>query len=157
MVYNSTMRYEPDAEPTAKDVVKFVVKNFEHIDMERLADEMAQASWITRPLELKASVFVSDQIKGNPAFAMARIERRVFACKNAPKIVEEMIAGQKVPAIKLIRQGYGLGLKEAKDIADHLQDELFIRNRVSSAYNCNATLGKDQQAAINEIMEHIDG
>ena len=151
------MHNEPIAEPTVKDVVKFVVQNLEHIDMERLANELAQASWITRTNNVKASAFVSEQIRSNPSFVLARAEKRVFAAKNAPKIIEEMVAGQKVPAIKLIRYGYSLGLKEAKDLADHLQDELFLRERVQAAYNSNVTFSKDQQAAFDEIMEHIDG
>lgn len=157
MVYNSTMQNELPPEPTTKDVVKFVVQNLDRIDMERLANEIAKASWITRTNNIKASTFVLEQIRSDPSFAMAHIERRVFASKNAPKIIEEMVAGQKVPAIKLIRHGYSLGLKEAKELADRLQDELFLRDRVQAAYNSNVDFGNDQQAAFDEIMEHIDG
>ncbi len=143
-------------EPNAKDVVKFIIQNLDHIDMERLADMLAQASWITRANGVKASTFVTEQIKGNPSFVLTRAEMRVFAAKNAPNVIAEMVAGNKIPAIKLIRQGYGIGLKEAKELADHLQDELFMRNKVKAAYNAQVTFGKEQQLAFNEIMEHID-
>lgn len=42
-----------------------------------------------------------------------------------------MIDGEKVWAIKTIRQATGMGLKESKDLTDHFQHKLHSKNRTT--------------------------
>lgn len=157
MVYNGTMHDQPVDNPTVKDVARFVTRNLHHIDMERLAADFERCAWITRAAGVKTSAFVAEQLHADPSFALRLIRQRVVACKNVPLIIAEMKAERKVPAIKLIREAFGIGLKEAKDIADHLHDETFIRFGTPKVpYNCSATFDEKSKAAFDEIMEQID-
>lgn len=168
MVYNCTMHDEPDDKfPTVADALKHVIRNAENINMERLADDLQRTQWVVRDGNQSATSFVSKFIKTYPAFALEKVQRNVFATVNAPEAVKHMIAGDKVAAIKIIRYAYSLGLKESKDVADRLQDELFIRGLVNSPFSVreltekpfdiSARFDHGQQTAFNHIMEHVNG
>lgn len=44
----------------------------------------------------------------------------VTAAMDNPTVVEEIKAGRKISAIKCLRQTFGLGLKEAKDVVEEI-------------------------------------
>src|SRR6266513_1941783 len=56
---------------------------------------------------------------------------------EAAKIREELFAGRKIGAIKMLREATGLGLKDAKDVVEKLEEEL----RVSSPEKFSAKKG----------------
>ena len=47
-----------------------------------------------------------------------------FTDEDRDKIIDALMAGNKIEAIKLYRDGTGQGLKEAKDYIEHLIQEL---------------------------------
>lgn len=138
-------------------VVKYVVQNAEHLDMARVARRLAAVYFMPVP-DIKPTAFIAERAKNSPALTLDIIQKCVLASSSAPIILTELSGGNKVPAIKLIRQAYVLGLKEAKDVADRLQNELYIRNKTKTPYYSNDFEFSDEmQLAFDEIMERIDG
>lgn len=77
---------------------------------------------------------------------------RLAASASAPKedawmlsVRAKLVGGQKVEAIKEIRGETGLGLKEAKDMADNAQNRLLMSNPQLSYYDGAAVLHDPQQ------------
>jgi ribosomal protein L7/L12 len=148
------MHTDLNVEPTVKDVVGFLIENISHIshiNLERLAKEIAAASLIEIPKNMSASKFVAEQIRQNPRLVLNRIEHRIFIAQNVSKIIKEMEADFKIGAIKLIRLFYFLGLDDAKIVAHAVQ---CVRAKTHS--NFKRPLSGAAKEAFEEIMESID-
>ena len=155
-MYNSTMQ---DEEVTFKDAYQFFIKNSEHIDLQRLVADFLRANWIKPDPDLSPSQFVTKQMRDNPDFAMHTIQKRAFASQNVGRTVELLRAwtpdaGGKVPAIKLVRESYGIGLKEAKDVVDALCG--FIANGEKTPEQWCLNFDTHQRLAFDEIKEHME-
>lgn len=62
------------------------------------------------------------------------------------EVVTMKIAGEHVPAIKLMREHTGFGLKQAKDVCDHLGD------RLSKRTSTMAELDAAQTDLLNQLL-----
>ena len=72
------------------------------------------------------------------------------------EVVDLIIGGNKVNAIKTIRKETNFGLKEAKDIADHLHRYLYCAGRMNTNYdNMPDQLWPEQNAVFNEIVRNF--
>lgn len=155
-MYNSTMQ---DEEVTFKDAYRFFIENSEHIDLQRLVADFLRANWINPDLNLSPSQFVTKQMRDNPDFAMSTIKKRVLASQNVGRTVELLTrwtpaTGGKVPAIKLVRESYVMGLKDAKDVVDALCDFIANGEKMSESWDLN--FAAYQRLAFNEIKEHME-
>lgn len=127
---------------TPKEAVKFYLANQEAIDIPSLMRSFALhnpdgfikflSDLTKKPMnhigaglvKLHPETFVHYASEHVGKFSAAR---EVVLIMMQPQV--QTSASTKVQAIKLIRETWGLGLKEAKDIADHVHHHLFINGR----------------------------
>lgn len=69
------------------------------------------------------------------------------------EIVQAMINKNKITAIKAIREEYSLGLKSAKDIADHLHNYLAAHGQGGERYGDAAYLAAEEISILEEIKQ----
>lgn len=153
---------------TPQDAVKYFLQNQESINLPALLQDFA----VGEPNNFLS--FLSDLTGKTPTQVAAAIVRQRpetfmrFATggqvkfKAAQDVIQclTVVPMQKVPAIKRIREAWGFGLKEAKDVADLLHAELCDKGRVPGAYVAYTEfhqLPANCQAAFNYIKGHIGG
>ena len=158
-MYNHSMDYAP---ATVADVVKFMVQNSDHINLERVAQRLATthilagaAGWTLEP-DTKPSTYIAKVAKQSPDFTLQTLKHHVFVTTSIPQIIKHISDGEIIQAIKLVRSCYDLGLKEAKDLVLRLQLELYLRYRIGTFTICSLPLGPEMRSVFDEIMGHFD-
>jgi hypothetical protein len=150
---------------TSQDALKYFLRNQEKINLSDLLKDFA----VSEPDGFLS--FLSDLTGKTPTQVAAAIVKqrpetfmrfatggqvKFQAARDAIQFLTG-VTSQKVAAIKRIREAWGFGLKEAKDIADNLQEELYNRGRTSSPYTPSTprySMNAECLAAFNYIKEH---
>lgn len=144
-------------EATVAIALRFLLENEEHIDHVKLAvDVVMKTPYLFFELipEVSPTELMARLVKANPTVFMEFVGARSNIVKNGASIISLLIAGEKVPAIKKIRELYELGLREAKDVSDNLIQELYIRGLVKTGYNADF-LSVESQRAYDELVAFI--
>ena len=151
---------------TPQDAIRHFLQNQESIDLRALLQDFAVSepdgflSFLSdltgkTPTQVAAAI-----VKQRPETFMRFATGGQVKFKAAKGIVQDLtvVPMQKVPAIKKMREAWGFGLKEAKDVVDLLHEELCNKGRISgtyTAYTPPSTLSPELQAAFNYIKEHF--
>lgn len=151
---------------TPQDAIRHFLQNQESIDLRALLQDFAVSepdgflSFLSdltgkTPTQVAAAI-----VKQRPETFMRFATGGQVKFKAAQDVIQYMTAVPmaKVPAIKKIREAWGFGLKEAKDVSDLLHAELCIKGRVSGAYTAYTAfhqLPTECQGAFNYIKGHI--
>lgn len=86
-------------------------------------------------------------------FIFSAIQRIISQNTAIDAIIDRILDGKrKVEAIKLVRDNWGLRLRDAKDVADHLQHLLFTRGFTNNPYLDKLPLQSDGQHMFDEIV-----
>jgi len=86
-----------------------------------------------------------------PKFSVVKEEPLDFY-RSTMKTVREIMASNKVQAIKLVREAAGLGLKDAKDIVDCALEIFDSVNRGKHPVSIPETLSSDFHRHVREII-----
>lgn len=151
---------------TSQDALKYFLRNQESINLPGLLKDFAVSepdgfleflSDLTgkTPTQVAAAI-----VKQRPETFMRFATGGQVKFQAARDIVQDLtvVPMQKVPAIKKIRAAWGFGLKEAKDVADLLHEELCNKGRILGTYTSYtplSSLSPELQAAFNYIKEHF--
>jgi len=143
--------------PTPQEALQFYLKNQDSIDLSKLVQEFICESPVAffELLGLKPSTVGSALAKGQPGLFMRLATQRSSRYLGVKQVIELASTGQRVPAIKKIREVYGFGLKEAKDVHDNLQHHLFTLGALADDYSTAPALHGEQLAAFNFIKEQL--
>lgn len=161
-MYNGNMD-QPTA-ITPQDALKYFLKNQDTVDLNALLRDFA----VSEPGNFLE--FLSDLTGKTPTQVAATIVKQRpetfmrFATggqvkfKAARGIVHDLtvVQMQKVPAIKKIREAWGVGLKEAKDVVDLLQEELCNRGHIRGSYTAYTPL-PSLSPELQEIFNFVKG
>jgi len=142
---------------TSKDALQFYLANQDSVDLSKLVQEFICESPTAffELLGLKPGAVGAALAKGQPDLFMRLATQRSSRYLGAKKVVELASTDQRVPAIKKIREVYGLGLKEAKDVHDNLQHHLFTLGVIANDYSTAPALHGEQLAAFNFLKEQL--
>ena len=100
--------------------------------------------------EIAAPVLVGDP---KPGMSDAEREAEREADRRGINILDSLrYRNAKVDAIKLIRDTYGFGLKESKDVADHLCNYLSKAGYCVAEYHDPAWLNSSQQRVLDKLI-----
>ena len=148
-------------QPTSRDAVKFYLQNSGTIDLPRLIAFMA-SRYPGAFLQFIEDAFGADADAVGHALAKRRPEEFLDLMKTQTKHFEaaseavKVMATNKVAAIKLIRQAWGFGLKEAKDIADNLCVEMGKRGMMTApSYGVLPLSDPAMVAAYDVLLSHL--
>lgn len=129
-----------------KQAIETLMSRDVEIDYRSLAVKLAQHSptlFNKLYAEIAAPVLVGDPKPGMSDDE----ERRVINILNSLRY-----NNAKVDAIKLIRDTYGFGLKESKDVADHLCNYLSKAGYCVAEYRDPAWLNSSQQQVLDKLI-----
>ena len=129
-----------------KQAIETLMSRDVEIDYRSLAVKLAQHSptlFNKLYAEIVAPVLVGDSKPGMSDDE----ERRVINILNSLRY-----HNAKVDAIKLIRDTYGFGLKESKEVADHLCNYLSKAGYCVAEYPDPAWLNSSQQRVLDKLI-----
>lgn len=130
-----------------KQAIETLMSRDVEIDYRSLAVKLAQHS-PTLFNKLYAEI-VAPVLDKDPKPGMSGVEELAVSINILDSL---RYNNAKVDAIKLIRNTYGFGLKEAKDIADHLCNYLSKAGYSVAEYHDPAWLNSSQQQVLDKLI-----
>lgn len=128
---------------------KVVIKNKDN----KMCNENDTINYYMRAIDIimegdyDAKAVIRELVKRDPKMFCSIIDERPLAVEQWHRNVKKfMIDGSVVEAIKLLRQETKLGLREAKDIVDNVQNRLYAIGYSSVSYRENLAVLKDVEA-----------
>lgn len=112
---------------TPNAAARFYVQNSQHIDVGRVADELSLDLALAhrkREPGLSDNAFVAQELKRDPFRMMRLMQRRVGRAKACPTIIDALMAGRMVVAVKTVRDAWSMTLQQSKDVTDAVDAEL---------------------------------
>lgn len=113
---------------STKEAINFLLANSDKIDLDALAKDLLveKFSQVIELMGIDASDLLGKVAKGNPSLFMHYAVRHTKLSTMSQEVISAINSDNIVSAIKLVREYYGLSLRETKDLTDNLRS--FMKN-----------------------------
>ena len=150
---------------TPKDAVKFFLRNQQQVDLKEVIKSFAVGetdAFMEFLAELTGKTptqIGAAMVKNQPALFMRHATGNQTKFAAARSILSDLTLNpiQKVSAIKKMREAWGLGLKDAKDIVDLLQHDLGVLGKIPQYSHLVplSSFSSEMRAAYDYVKRHF--
>lgn len=164
VVYNAHMSENLPETTSPAEAAKFFVKNSKEIDVDLMVANFAAKnprgfiSFLAEHFGIDGVDIAGQLARLNPDsfMVLATAQREVH--RGVAKSINALLNGNKVQSIKECRGAFALGLKEAKDIVDLVQEQMVKRGLIGGPpYTISMpSLTPDLQAIYQQYVQYLD-